>query len=127
MRFPRPLASGSRSRSRSTTAPSRASRSTTGPPAAPGIGLDECTLAKEWSSGDEREAALLRYLRPLVEQHGTHPMHLHEEAREAGWSDEQLLEAIALVSLESFTAMVNLAGEIPVDGSVEETRVLRAA
>ena len=53
--------------------------------------------------------------------------HLHEEAHEAGWSDEQLLEAIALVSLESFTAMLNLAGEIPVDGSVEETRVLRAA
>jgi hypothetical protein len=54
-------------------------------------------------------------------------MHLHEEAREAGWTDEQLLEAIALVSLECFTAMVNLAGEIPVDGSVEETRMLRAA
>ena len=27
----------------------------------------------------------------------TRPMHLHEEAREAGWSDEQLLEAIAYV------------------------------
>ena len=70
---------------------------------------------------------MLRYLKPLAEQHGSHPTHLHEEAREAGWSDEQLLEAIALVSMESFTAMVNLAGEIPVDGSVEETRVLRAA
>jgi alkylhydroperoxidase family enzyme len=70
---------------------------------------------------------MLTYLRPLVEQRGDHPAHLHEEAREAGWTDEQLLEAIALVSLESFTAMVNLAGEIPVDGSVEETRVLRAA
>jgi hypothetical protein len=31
------------------------------------------------------------------------------------------------VALESFTAMVNVAGEVPVDGSVEETRVLRAA
>ena len=50
-----------------------------------------------------------------------------EEAREAGWEDEQLLEAIAVLSLESFTAMVNVAGEVPVDGSVEETRVLRAA
>jgi hypothetical protein len=29
--------------------------------------------------------------------------------------------------MESFTAMINLAGEIPVDGSVEETRLLRAA
>jgi alkylhydroperoxidase family enzyme len=54
-------------------------------------------------------------------------MHLHEEAREAGWTDEQLLEAIAYASLESLTAMVNVAGEVPVDGSVEDTRVLRAA
>ena len=76
---------------------------------------------------DEREAALLRYLQALVEQRGHAPMHLHEEAREAGWSDEQLLEAIAVVSLESFTAMVNVAGEVPVDGSFEQTRVLRAA
>ena len=94
---------------------------------AAGLGLDEITAARDWSSSDEREAALLRYLRPLAEQHGSHPVHLHEEAREAGWSDEQLLEAIALVSMESFTAMLNLAGEIPVDGSVEETRLLRAA
>jgi hypothetical protein len=70
---------------------------------------------------------MLRYLRPLAERHGSHPVHLHEEAREAGWSDAHLLEAIALVSMESFTAMINLAGEIPVDGSVEETRLLRAA
>jgi alkylhydroperoxidase family enzyme len=94
---------------------------------AAGLGVDEIAAARDWTSRDEREAAMLRYLKPLAEQHGTHPAHLHEEAREAGWSDEQLLEAIALVSMESFTAMINLAGEIPVDGSVEETRVLRAA
>ena len=92
-----------------------------------GLGLDEVALARDWTSNDAAEAAMLRYLRPLVEQRGDHPMYLHEEAREAGWSDAQLLEAIALVSMESFTAMVNRAGEIPLDGSVEETRVLRAA
>ena len=92
-----------------------------------GIGIDEVAAALEWRSDDEREAALLRYLRALTEQRGHAPIHLHEEAREAGWSDEQILEAIALVSLESFVAMVNVAGEIPVDGSVEETRLLHAA
>jgi AhpD family alkylhydroperoxidase len=92
-----------------------------------GLGLDEVALARKWDSRDPAEAALLRYLKPLVEQRGTHPVHLHEEAHESGWSDEQLLEAIALVALESFTAMLNIAGEIPVDGSVEETRALRAA
>jgi AhpD family alkylhydroperoxidase len=94
---------------------------------AAGLGIDEVSLARAWRSADPREAALLGYLRPLLERPGVHPMHLHEEALEAGWSAEQLLEAIALLSLECFTAMVNVAGEIPVDGSVEETRVLRAA
>jgi alkylhydroperoxidase family enzyme len=92
-----------------------------------GVGIDEVAAARDWESADPREAALLRYLRALIEQRGHAPMHLHEEAREAGWSDEQLLEAIAYASIESLTAMVNVAGEVPVDGSVEETRVLRAA
>jgi alkylhydroperoxidase family enzyme len=92
-----------------------------------GLGVDEVARAREWRSADEHEGALLRYLQALVERRGSAPAHLHEEAREAGWSDEALLEAIAFVSLESFTAMVNVAGEVPVDGSVEASRGLRAA
>jgi alkylhydroperoxidase family enzyme len=92
-----------------------------------GVGIDEVAAARDWESSDPREAALLHYLRALLEQRGHAPMHLHEEAREAGWTDEQLLEAIAYVSVESLTAMVNVAGEVPVDGSAEDTRVLRAA
>jgi alkylhydroperoxidase family enzyme len=72
-------------------------------------------------------AALMRYLKAVVDSPGSPPMHLHEEAREAGWSDEQILEAIAFVALERFTAMLNVAGEVPVDGSVEDTRALHAA
>ena len=92
-----------------------------------GLGIDEVARAKRWDSGDPRQAALLRYLRPLIADRPGFPQHLHEEAKEAGWQDEQLLEAIAVLSMESFTAMVNVAGEVPVDGSVEETRTLRAA
>ena len=92
-----------------------------------GVGIDEVAAARDWESADPREAALLRYLRALTEQRGHAPMHLHEEAREAGWTDEQLIEAIAYAALESLTATVNIAGEVPVDGSVEGTRVLRAA
>ena len=92
-----------------------------------GLALDEVALAREFDSRDERSAALLRYLKAVVENPGRPPMHLHEEAREAGWSDEQILEAIAYVALERFTAMVNVAGDVPVDGSVEDTRTLRAA
>jgi alkylhydroperoxidase family enzyme len=91
-----------------------------------GLGLDEVALARQFESNDPSEAALLRYLQALVAD-GRPPMHLHEEAREAGWDDEQLLEAIAAVALESFTAMVNIAGEVPVDGSTEASRSLKAA
>lgn len=94
---------------------------------AAGLGLDEVALAREFDSRDPREAALLHYLKPIVDGGGSAPAHLHEEARESGWSDEQLLEAIAYAALESFTAMVNIAGDVPIDGSVEESRTLRAA
>jgi len=91
------------------------------------LAIDEVALARQWTSKDAREEALLRYLRTLLEERGRAPMHLHEEAREAGWDDEQILEAIAAVALEAFTAMVNVAGEVPVDGSSEASRALRAA
>ena len=92
-----------------------------------GLGIDEVGLAREWESRDPKRGGA-----PALPQAARHParhcpQHLNEEAKEAGWSDEQLLEAIAVLSLECFTAMVNVAGEVPVDGSVEETRVLRAA
>ena len=92
-----------------------------------GLALDEVALARQFNSKDQREAALLRYLQAMLEERGRAPMHLHEEAREAGWDDEQILEAIAAVSLEGFTAMVNVAGEVPVDGSTEASRALEAA
>jgi AhpD family alkylhydroperoxidase len=94
---------------------------------AAGLALDEVALARKFSSRDEREAALLRYLEAMLSNGGRPPVHLHEEAREAGWDDEQILEAIAAVALESFAAMVNLAGEVPVDGSREASRSLQAA
>jgi len=93
---------------------------------AAGLAIDEVALARQFTSNDEREAALLRYLKAIVDE-GRPAMHLHEEAREAGWDDEQILEAIAAVALEAFTAMVNVAGEVPVDGSSEASRQLQAA
>jgi AhpD family alkylhydroperoxidase len=91
-----------------------------------GLRWDEIQLARQCESKDPREAALLRWICALLDG-GKPAMHLHEEAREAGWDDEELLEAMAAVALERFTAMVNVAGEVPVDGSVEESRTLTAA
>ena len=91
-----------------------------------GVGLDEVAQARKFDSNDPRQAALLHYLRALLTD-GRPPMYLHEEAREAGWDDEEILEAIAAVALEGFTAMVNVGGEVPVDGSTEASRSLKAA
>jgi alkylhydroperoxidase family enzyme len=94
-----------------------------------GLGVDEITLARRFESRDEREAAMLRYVRALLESEGEDPppLHLHEEAREAGWSDEQVLEAVAHVALNTFTNLVTRAGDVPRDGSGEEARLLQAA
>jgi alkylhydroperoxidase family enzyme len=92
-----------------------------------GLGLDEIALARQFDSRDEREAVLLRYVKGLLESEGQPPMHLHEEARESDWTDEQLLEAVAHVSLNLFTTLVANAGNVPRDGSWEEGRLLQAA
>jgi alkylhydroperoxidase family enzyme len=92
-----------------------------------GVGIDEVARARSFTSSDPRHAALLAYLEPLITSGVQPPLHLHEEARESGWSDEELLEAIAYAALETFTAMVNVAGDVPVDGSAEESRRLQAA
>jgi alkylhydroperoxidase family enzyme len=93
-----------------------------------GVGLDEIALAREFDSADEREAVLLRFVRGLLESDGgAPPMHLHEEAREADWTDEQILEAVAHVALNTFANLVTRAGNVPRDGSSENARLLQAA
>jgi alkylhydroperoxidase family enzyme len=90
------------------------------------LGLDEIARARRWTSEDPSEAALLKWLKPLATQRGELTDLLHEEVREERWTDAQLLEAIALVALESMTAHVTRAGDVPTDGSSEVTRQLRA-
>ncbi len=92
-----------------------------------GLGLDEIMLARRFESGEEREAAILRFVRGLLESEGAPPLHLHEAAREADWTDEQILEAVAHVALNTFSNLITRAGDVPRDGSGEETRLLQAA
>src|ERR687893_2665595 len=92
-----------------------------------GLGLDEIALAREFDSHDEREAVLLRFVKALLEADGAPPRHKHEEAREAGWEDEQILETVAHVALASFGNLVTRAGDVPLDGSNEDSRLSIAA
>ncbi len=92
-----------------------------------GLGLDEIALAREFDSRDERESILLRFVKALVESEGPPPRHKQEEALEAGWTDEQILETIAHVALATFGNLVTRAGDVPLDGSSEGSRMLQAA
>jgi alkylhydroperoxidase family enzyme len=92
-----------------------------------GLGLDEVALARQFDSGDEREAVLLTLIKALLQDDGVPRVHLIEEAREAGWSDEQILEAVTHVALTTFSNLITRAGDVPVDGSAEDGRLLQAA
>jgi AhpD family alkylhydroperoxidase len=82
---------------------------------AAGLGLDEISSARGFTSSDSREAALLAFLESVLESDGHPELHLLEEAREIGWEDEQILEAIAHVALSEFQSMVANAAALPQD------------
>jgi AhpD family alkylhydroperoxidase len=80
-----------------------------------GLGLDEVSRARSFGSGDPKEAALLAYLKAILEVGGNPPHHLHEEAMEIGWSEEEILEAVAYVALNEFQSLVASAAALPKD------------
>lgn len=90
-----------------------------------GLGLDEVSRARSFKSNDPREAALLAFLEDAIAAQGWPQLHLLEEAREVGWSDEEIIEALAQVSLADFESLVARTGALPQDHSAP--RVLPSA
>lgn len=82
---------------------------------AAGLGLDEISRARSWDSSDPRELALLAFAKGLFESTGRPSHHLLEEAREVGWTDEELLEAVAQLALSEFQSLVSNAAALPQD------------
>lgn len=76
-----------------------------------GLGLDEISQARGFSSSDPKEAALLALLKATIDSDGHTPVYLLEEAREHDWTDAQILAAIGEVSLHGLQSMIaNVAG-----------------
>jgi AhpD family alkylhydroperoxidase len=84
---------------------------------AAGLGLDEISRARSFESEDPREAALLVFLEATLDAEERPPLHLLEEAREIGWTDEQLLEAVAHLALSEFQSLIANAAALPQDQS----------
>lgn len=80
-----------------------------------GLGLDEISLARSFSSSDPKEAALLAFVKGTMDSDGHPPVYLLEEARETDWTDEQLLEALGEVALNEFQTLVAKAAGLPQD------------
>ena len=92
---------------------------------AAGLGLDEISLARSFKSADEKEAGLLSFLEALLSADGRPKQHPAEEARELGWTDEELLEAVSHLAMNEFQSLVSNAAELPQDPA--SSRVLPAA
>jgi AhpD family alkylhydroperoxidase len=80
-----------------------------------GLGLDEISRARSFTSSDAKEAALLAFLQALLDGDGRPSQHVAEEAREHGWTDEQLLEAVAHLALSEFQSLISNAAALPQD------------
>ncbi|MDQ3572309.1 MAG: carboxymuconolactone decarboxylase family protein [Actinomycetota bacterium] len=80
-----------------------------------GLGLDEVSRARSFTSSEPKDAALLAFLEALLATDGRPSAHLGEEAREAGWSDEEILEAVAFAALNEFQSLIANAAALPQD------------
>ena len=84
---------------------------------AAGLGLDEISAARTFSSSDPKQAAILTFLEALVATDGRPAQHLVEDAREEGWTDEELLVAVAQVAMNEFQSLIANAAALPQDQS----------
>lgn len=80
-----------------------------------GLSDDALAAAQVGASDDPAIAVLLRFALKLVEERGQVTPADIQGVRDAGWSDEHIVEAIGQVALNLFTNYVNVALDVPVD------------
>ena len=68
---------------------------------------DEIERAQRFESEDDQRAAALRFAREVVEHRGHPSNEALEEVRNAGYTDEQIIEMVANVALTTFSNYFN--------------------
>jgi alkylhydroperoxidase family enzyme len=81
---------------------------------------DEIERAQQFESEDEQRAAALRFAREVVETRGHPSDESLEEVRNAGYTDEQIVEMVATVALATFSNYMNDTMGTEVDLPVQE-------
>jgi len=80
-----------------------------------GASADEMRAAQLGESSDPRTQAALKFALQLVEQRGQVSGADVQAVRDAGFTDEEVVEILAHVALNLFTNYVNVAFAVPVD------------
>jgi uncharacterized peroxidase-related enzyme len=80
-----------------------------------GASTEEMTSAQSGHSEDSRTDAVLKLATALVDQRGRLADTDLQAARDAGLSQEEIVETVAHVALNVFTNYINVALEVPVD------------
>jgi alkylhydroperoxidase family enzyme len=86
-----------------------------------GLSQEEIGWAQQFESEDEKQAAALRFARDVVETRGKPSDEALEEAREAGYTDEHIMEIVATVALATFSNYRNETIKTEVDIPVVES------
>ena len=81
---------------------------------------DEIERSQRFESEDDQRAAALRFAREVVESRGQPSDQALDEVRNAGYTDEQIIEMVATVALASFTNYMNNFMGTEVDLPVKE-------
>ena len=81
---------------------------------------DEIERVQQFESEDEQRAAALRFAREMVETRGRPSDESLEEVRNAGYTDEQIVEMVATVALATFSNYMNDTMGTEVDLPVQE-------
>lgn len=92
-----------------------------------GLTEQELSAARQIQSSDPRTAAALRFAAHLVQRRGRVPAAEVEELRGCGFSDEEIVEMVALVALNLFRNYLNLVAETEIDFPAVRTGQQQAA
>ncbi len=90
-----------------------------------GLSAEEIAAARRAESRDPRASAALRFAANLVRERGHLPADEAAALRQAGFSDEQLVEIVALVGLNLFRSYFNLALGTELDAAPARASVAR--
>jgi len=91
------------------------------------VAKNELASNLEGFSADEKTQAALKFATQLIEQRGRVTEHDVEMVREAGFTDEELVEIVAHVGMNTLTNYFNEAFKTEVDFPLVQTEKVRKA